>query len=127
MVTSVGGEVLFKNRHGARESHMSAATEQGDSREAEDGGHQRGIGDSSQTLDAAFEAAWTQRRENTAVMAKMSLAFMSTTHEQSRPSVSTSPLMLYAYSLNSMRATGVAVIISYSVGEDPGAPRGNVA
>lgn len=118
MVAGVGGEVLFKNRHGARESHMSAATEQGDSGEAEDGGHQRGIGDSSQTLDAAFEAAWIQRRENAAVTAKMSLAFTS---------VSTSPLMLYGHSLNSTKATGVAIIISHAVGEDPGTPRGNVA
>lgn len=56
MVTGVGGEVLLKNCHGACKSHMSTATEQGDSRETQDGGHQGGIGNSSQTLDAAFEA-----------------------------------------------------------------------
>lgn len=63
MVPDVGGEVLLKNRHSACKSHMSTATEQSHPREAEDGGHQRGVGDSSQTLDAAFEATWTQRRE----------------------------------------------------------------
>lgn len=78
VVTGVGGEVLLKDRHSAGESHVSTATEQGDPREAEDGGNQRGIGDSSQTLDAAFEAAWTQRREN-AVTSKMHLVFTSIT------------------------------------------------
>lgn len=73
VVAGVGGEVLLKDRHSACESHVSTATEQGDPREAEDGGHQRGIGDSSQTLDAAFEAAWTQGRENAAVTNKMPL------------------------------------------------------
>lgn len=96
VVTGVGGEVLLKNRHGARESHMPTATEQGDSGEAEDGGHQRGIGDSSQTLDATFEAAWTQRRENAAVTGKMPLVFM-------RPHISREcfrifPLTLYVHS-----------------------------
>lgn len=71
VVTGVGGEVLLQNGHSARESHMPTATEQGDPGEAEDGGHQRGIGDSSQTLDAALKAAWTQRRENAAVVDKM--------------------------------------------------------
>lgn len=34
VVTGVGREVLLKNCHGARESHMPTATEQGHSREA---------------------------------------------------------------------------------------------
>lgn len=68
MVPGVGGEVLLENRHSACESHMSTATEQSHPGEAEDGGHQRGVGDSSQTLDAAFEATWAQRREDASVM-----------------------------------------------------------
>lgn len=79
VVTGVGGEVLLKNRHRARQGHMPAATEQGDPGEAEDGGHQGGVGDPSQTLDAAFKAAWTQRRENAAVTGKTSLS-ASTAH-----------------------------------------------
>ena len=71
MVTGVGGEVLLQDCHGACQSHVPTAAEQGDTRDAEDGGHQGGVGDSAQTLDAAFKAAWTQGRENTAGKGKM--------------------------------------------------------
>lgn len=81
MVAGVGGEVLLQDRHGARQSHVPTAAEQGDPREAEDGGHQRGVGDSAQTLDAAFKAAWTQGRENTAGKGKTpTTEFMKTAH-----------------------------------------------
>lgn len=71
--------MLLKDRHGARESHVPTAAEQGDPGEAEDGGHEGGVGDSSQTLDAAFKAAWTHRRENAAVTGKTP-DFVKTTH-----------------------------------------------
>ena len=70
---------MLEDRHGARESHVPTAAEQGDAGEAEDGGHQGGVGDSAQTLDAAFEAAWTQGRENAAVKGKPPSAFVKAT------------------------------------------------
>lgn len=56
MVTCVGGETWIKNHHHDHKSHTCTATEQGNSREAEDSGHQRGVRDFSQTPDAVFEA-----------------------------------------------------------------------
>lgn len=61
MVTCVGGETWIKNHHCDHKSHMCTATEQGNSREAEDSGHQRGGGDFSQTPDAVFEADHSQK------------------------------------------------------------------
>lgn len=56
------------------------AAEQGDTREAEGWWPPGGVGDSAQTLDAAFKAAWTQGRENTAGKGKNAYDFMKTTH-----------------------------------------------
>lgn len=123
VVTGVGGEVLLKDRHGARQGHVPAATEQGDPREAEDGGHQRGVGDPSQTLDAAFKAAWTQRREKAAVTGETCLS-SSTPALRREGSPLPAPLSCCAIKLSTPRASSVAVLGSHSGGDDPGAPRG---
>lgn len=95
MVTGVGGEVLLQDGHGARQGHMPTAAEQGHPREAEDGGHQGGVGDSSQTLDAALEAAWTRRRENAARKGQVPRDITHPAHEQRRRHSATFPCMLY--------------------------------
>ena len=52
-----GGEVVLQHGQGAGQRHMTAAAEERHAREAQDGGHQRGIGHTAQTLDAALEAS----------------------------------------------------------------------
>lgn len=128
MVTGVGREVLLKNRHGAREGHVPTATEQGDPGEAEDGGHQRGIGDSSQTLDAAFKAAWTQRRENAVVTGKRSPS-SSTPHLRREDSPLPSPLSCSVLAGHAEgQGGGVGSWLgSHSVGRTLGLPRGIAA
>lgn len=55
MVAGDLGEVVLQDGDGAGEGHVSAATEEGHSGEAQDGGHQRGIGDAAQTLDTTLK------------------------------------------------------------------------
>lgn len=51
------GEVVLQHGQGAGERHVAAAAEQGHTWEAQDGGHQGGVGHPAQTLDAALEAS----------------------------------------------------------------------
>lgn len=55
-------EVVLHHRQGASQRHVAAAAEESHAREAEDGGHQGGVGHPAQTLDAAFEASCRRRR-----------------------------------------------------------------
>lgn len=58
MVASDLGEVVLQNGDGASEGHMATATEEGHPGEAEDGSHQRGVGDTTQTLDTALKTTF---------------------------------------------------------------------
>lgn len=63
----VGGDarkVVFHHGHSARKCHMPTAAEQSHTRKAQDGGHQRGIGDTAQALDATLEAACRGRKRH---------------------------------------------------------------
>lgn len=57
MVAGDPGEVVLQEGQGAGERHVAAAAEQGHAGEAEDGGHQRGVGHPAQTLEAALGAS----------------------------------------------------------------------
>ena len=58
-----GAEVGLQEADGAGQRHVSAAAEQRHAREAQDGGHQRGVRDPAQALDAALEAACRGRHQ----------------------------------------------------------------
>lgn len=62
MVRGHPREVVFQHGQGAGQCHVAAAAEQGHAGEAEDGGHQRGVGHPAQTLDAALEASCRGRQ-----------------------------------------------------------------
>ncbi len=62
MVAGDLGEVVLQHGQGAGKRHVAAAAEQGHAREAEDGGHQGGVGHAAQTLDAALEASCRGRQ-----------------------------------------------------------------
>lgn len=63
MVGGDPGEVVLQHGQGAGQRHMAAAAEQRHAWEAEDGGHQWGVGHSAQTLDAALEASCKKGRQ----------------------------------------------------------------
>lgn len=63
MVGGDPGEMVLQHGQGAGQRHMAAATEQSHAWEAEDGGHQGGVGHPAQTLDAAFEASCRGRQK----------------------------------------------------------------
>lgn len=58
MVGGDRGEVVLQHGEGAGQRHVTTAAEQSHTAEAEDGGHQRGVGHPPQTLDAALEASY---------------------------------------------------------------------
>ena len=62
MVRGDLGEVVLQHGQGAGQRHVAAAAEQRHAGEAEDGGHQGGVGHPAQTLDAALEASCRGRR-----------------------------------------------------------------
>lgn len=47
---------MFQDGDSASERHVAAAAEEGHTREAQDGGHQGGVGDATQAFDAALKA-----------------------------------------------------------------------
>lgn len=51
------GEVVLQQRQGPGQCDVPTPAEQGHAREAEDGGHQRGVGHPAQTLEAALGAS----------------------------------------------------------------------
>ena len=57
-------EVVLQHGQGARQSHVTTATEERHAGEAQDGGHQRGVGNATQTLDAALEASYRGRQRD---------------------------------------------------------------
>lgn len=61
MVAGDAGEVVLQHGQGAGQRHVAAAAEQSHAWEAEDGGHQGGVGHPAQTLDAALEASCRRR------------------------------------------------------------------
>lgn len=60
MVGSDLGEVRLQDGEGSSQGHVTTATEQSHSRETQDGGHQRGVGDAPETLNAAVQATCTK-------------------------------------------------------------------
>ncbi len=64
MVRGDAREVVFHHGHSARKCHMPTAAEQSNTRKAQDGGHQRGVRDAAQTLDATLEAACRGRKRD---------------------------------------------------------------
>lgn len=63
MVRGHRGEVVVQHGQGAAQRHVAAPAEQSHAYEAQDGGHQRGVGHPPQTLDAALEASYKEREE----------------------------------------------------------------
>lgn len=64
MVRGDARKVVFHHGHSARKCHMPTAAEQSHTRKAQDGGHQRRIGDTAQTLDATLKAACRGRKRD---------------------------------------------------------------
>ncbi len=64
MVRGDAREVVFHHGHSARKCHMPTAAEQSNTRKAQDGGHQGGVRDAAQTLDATLEAACRGRKRD---------------------------------------------------------------
>lgn len=62
VVAGHSGEVGLQHGQGAGQRHVATAAEQSHSREAEDGGHQRGVRHTAQTLDAALETSCRGRK-----------------------------------------------------------------
>lgn len=58
VVARYPGEVVLHHGQGPSQRYVATSAEQGHTYEAEDGGHQRGIGHPTQTLDAALEASY---------------------------------------------------------------------
>lgn len=62
VVAGDSGEVVLQHGQGAGQRHVATAAEQRHAWEAEDGGHQRGVGHPAQTFDAALEASCRGRQ-----------------------------------------------------------------
>lgn len=63
MIAKCCGEVVFQDGDCTGERYMAAPTKEGHTGEAEDGGDQGSVGNTAQTLDAAFKAAWTHKQQ----------------------------------------------------------------
>lgn len=62
VVARYPGEVILQHGQSPSQRYVATSAEQSHTYEAEDGGHQRGIGHPAQTLDAALEASYRGRQ-----------------------------------------------------------------